>query len=97
MPKTIKGNAGRKPPEPSEGRSDIDDWFGRLMPGNLVADLGDRASDFQFLIRDRAGQFTTTTFDAVLADAGIQVVKIPPVARKPTATPNASSAPSEPS
>lgn len=32
MPKTIKGNAGRKPPEPSAGHSDIDDWFGRLMP-----------------------------------------------------------------
>ena len=43
----------------------------------LVADLGDRASDFRFLIRYRAGQFTTA-FDAVLADTGIQVVKIPP-------------------
>jgi putative transposase len=29
------------------------------------------------LARDRAGQFTTS-FDAVLANAGIQVVKIPP-------------------
>jgi putative transposase len=29
------------------------------------------------LVRDRAGQFTTS-FDAVLADAGIAVVKIPP-------------------
>lgn len=44
---------------------------------NLVADLGERGSDFQFLIRDRAGQFLTA-FDAVLADTGIQVVKIPP-------------------
>lgn len=33
MPKTIKGNAGRKPPDPSEKHADIDDWFGRLMPG----------------------------------------------------------------
>jgi putative transposase len=40
-------------------------------------DLGDRAADFKFLIRDRAGQFTTS-FDAVLADGGIQAVKIPP-------------------
>src|SRR5258708_11970801 len=32
MPKAIKGNAGRKPPEPSANRSDIDDWCRRLMP-----------------------------------------------------------------
>ena len=44
---------------------------------NLLMDLGDRAASFRFLIRDRAGQFTTA-FDAVLADAGIQAVKIPP-------------------
>jgi transposase InsO family protein len=40
-------------------------------------DLGDRADQFRFLIRDRAGQFTDA-FDAVLADAGITVCKIPP-------------------
>ena len=32
MPKRIKGNAGRKPPEPSANHSDIDDWCRRLMP-----------------------------------------------------------------
>ena len=40
-------------------------------------DLGDRAAQFRFLVRDRAGQFTAA-FDAVLADVGIEVVKIPP-------------------
>jgi putative transposase len=44
---------------------------------NLLMDLGDRAADFQFLVRDRAGNFTDS-FDAVLAAAGIQAVKIPP-------------------
>ena len=32
MPKAIKGNAGRKPPEPSADHSDIDDWCRHLMP-----------------------------------------------------------------
>ena len=44
---------------------------------NLLMDLGDRAADFRFLVRDRAGQFTQA-FDAALAGAGIQAVKIPP-------------------
>ena len=44
---------------------------------NLLMDLGDRAAGFRFLVRDRAGQFTAS-FDAVLADAGIEAVKIPP-------------------
>jgi transposase InsO family protein len=49
---------------------------------NLLMDLGESASRFRFLIRDRAGQFTTA-FDAVLASTGIEVVKIPP--RSPSA------------
>jgi transposase InsO family protein len=44
---------------------------------NLLMDLGDRAAQFRFLVRDRAGQFTAS-FDAVLADADITAVKIPP-------------------
>ncbi len=44
---------------------------------NLLMDLGERAAGFRFLVRDQAGQFTAS-FDAVLADAGITAVKIPP-------------------
>jgi hypothetical protein len=44
---------------------------------NLLMDLGDRAEDFRFLVRDWAGQFTES-FDAVLANVGIEAVKIPP-------------------
>jgi len=32
MPKEIKGNASRKPPEPAADHSEIDDWFERQMP-----------------------------------------------------------------
>ena len=44
---------------------------------NLVIDLGERVGRFRILVRDRVGQFTAS-LDAVLADAGIEVVKIPP-------------------
>ena len=43
---------------------------------NLVMDLGEHVARFRFLVRDRAGQFTAS-FDAVLADAGIEVVEDP--------------------
>jgi hypothetical protein len=32
VPKVIKGNAGRKPPEPSADHSDIEEWCRHLMP-----------------------------------------------------------------
>jgi putative transposase len=58
---------------------------------NLLLDLGDRAAGFRFLVRDRAGQFTAS-FDAILADAGIQAVKIPPRVRGRTVMRNDSCA-----
>lgn len=32
MPKAIKGNASRRPPEPATNHSDIDDWVHRQTP-----------------------------------------------------------------
>jgi transposase InsO family protein len=40
-------------------------------------DLGEHVARFRFLVRDRAGQFAAS-LDTVMADAGIEVVKIPP-------------------
>jgi putative transposase len=62
---------------------------------NLAMDLGDHLTKFRFLVRDRAGQFTAS-FDAILADVGIQVVRIPPRCPRRTVSPNGSSTPSEP-
>jgi putative transposase len=47
---------------------------------NLLIDLGDRATDFRFLVRDGAGQFPAS-FDAVLADPSIRAVTSPRAVR----------------
>jgi putative transposase len=60
---------------------------------NLM-DLGERATRFRFLVRDRAEQFTEA-FDAVLAGAGIEVVKISPRSPGRIAMPRGGCAPSE--
>jgi hypothetical protein len=43
---------------------------------NLLIDLGDRAEQFRFLIRDRDSKFTAT-FDAVFAGADIRILRTP--------------------
>ena len=51
---------------------------------NFLMDLGQRAATVKFLIRDRAGQFTSSV-DAVLAAEGIRIVASPPQAPRANA------------
>jgi putative transposase len=43
---------------------------------NLLMDLGDRAEQFRFLIRDRDSKFTAA-FDAVLTGADLRIIRTP--------------------
>jgi putative transposase len=51
---------------------------------NVLLAVGERADSFRFLIRDRDTKFTAA-FDAVFADAGIEVLRSPPRAPKANA------------
>ena len=46
---------------------------------NVLLDLGQRVASVKFLIRDRAGQFTSP-FDAVFTAEGIRILRSPPQA-----------------
>jgi putative transposase len=51
---------------------------------NFLMDLGQRATSVKFLIRDRAGQFTSS-FDAVFTAEGIRILASPPQAPRANA------------
>ncbi|HXZ76405.1 MAG TPA: hypothetical protein VEH31_36810, partial [Streptosporangiaceae bacterium] len=51
---------------------------------NLLMDLGERAAQFRFLIRDRDSKFTAA-FDDALAGNGVRIIKAP--VRSPRAKP----------
>ena len=51
---------------------------------NLLMDLGQRVASVKFLIRDRAGQFTSS-FDAVFTAEGIRILASPPQSPKANA------------
>jgi hypothetical protein len=55
-------------------------------------DLGQRAATVKFLIRDRAGQFTSS-FDAVFTAEGVRILASSPQAPERTRSARGSSAP----
>jgi putative transposase len=54
---------------------------------NFLMDLGARLTPIKFLLRDRAGQFTSS-FDAVLTAAGTRILTSPPGRRERTRSAN---------
>ncbi|WP_326569959.1 hypothetical protein OIE69_00565 [Actinacidiphila glaucinigra] len=44
---------------------------------NLLADLGDHAADFRYLLRDRDSRYTHA-FDAIFTADGIEILKTAP-------------------
>ena len=51
---------------------------------NFLMDLAQRVTSVKFLIRDRAGQFTSS-FDAVFTTEGIRILASPPQAPRANA------------
>jgi putative transposase len=47
-----------------------------LLRHNLLMDLGDRAAEFKFLIRDRDSKFTSM-FGAIFASGGMRILRTP--------------------
>ena len=58
-------------------------WTARAAR-NILMDLGQRTTSLKFLIRDRAGQFTSS-FDAVFTAGGIRILASPPQAPRANA------------
>ena len=58
-------------------------WTTQAAP-NFLMDLGQRVASVEFLIRDRAGQFTGS-FDAAFTAAGVRILASPPQAPRANA------------
>lgn len=86
---------GAYPPGPHPRRHRPPDRrLGHPAARQLLWEIGDRASRFLYLIRDRDAKFTAA-FDAVFTSEGVTVVEIPRAARTATRTRSASCPPYE--
>jgi hypothetical protein len=79
MPKDIKGNAGRKPPEPSPNHDDVDDWIRHQMPDlqNIVKRLDelirDVLLDLQFAVKRKRAYYGLPEFGWIIELAAYDV------------------------
>ncbi|HEV3268960.1 MAG TPA: DUF1801 domain-containing protein [Acidimicrobiales bacterium] len=79
MPKVIKGNAGRTPPEPSPDHDVIDDWCRRQMPDlqNVVRSLDEaiRAtlSELHYAVKWKRAYYGLPAFGWIIEMAAYDV------------------------
>ena len=79
MPKDIKGNAGRKPPEPAANHDDIDDWIQQQMPGlqrivtQLDALIRATIPELQYAVKRKRAYYGLATFGWIIELAAYDV------------------------
>lgn len=79
MPKDIKGNAGKKPPEAAPNHDDIDDWIKQQMPGlqsivtKLDALIRATVPDLQFAVKRKRAYYGLATLGWIIELAAYDV------------------------
>lgn len=79
MPKAIKGNAGRRPPEPAADHSELDDWCQRLVPGlqpiikQLDAEIRATLADLDYAVKWKRAYYGTAQLGWVIELAAYDV------------------------
>jgi hypothetical protein len=84
MPKEIKGNAGRKPPDPSASHDDIEVWLRRQMPDlqsivrHLDEEIRATLADLQFAVSRKRAYYGRSELgwiiEVVAYDVSVNVV-----------------------
>ena len=82
--KSLTSTAASPPGHEPRSTANPDGAWTTQAARNVLMDLGQCATTVKFLIRDRAGQFTSS-FDAVFTTEGIRILASPPQAPRANA------------